>query len=73
MASLTCLMLFLERAAVFLPHNPYLCALWSMSIAQAAASFGLGVGQTAIYYLVCFSAMVFIWILQKISPAAKLH
>ena len=73
MASLTCLMLFLERAAVFLTHNPYLCALWSMSIAQAAASFGLGVGQTAIYYLVCFSAMVFIWILQKISPAAKLH
>jgi hypothetical protein len=70
--SLTCLMFFLERAAFFLTRNPYLCALWSMSIAQTAASFGLAVGQTAIYYLVCFFAMMFIWILQKISPAANL-
>ena len=72
MASLTCLMLFLERTAVLLTRNPYLCAIWSMSIAQTAASFGLAVGQAAIYYLVCLSAMAIIWIVQKLSPPAKL-
>jgi hypothetical protein len=59
------LMLVSERAVYLLTKNMYLCAFWSMNIAQMVASFGLGVVQSVTYYFTCFIAMVFIWILQK--------
>lgn len=71
MMCLTCLMLALERGAYLLTHNPYFCAFWSMGAAQTVASFGMGVGQRAIFLVVCFIAMALIWVVQTISPATK--
>jgi len=68
MGLLTCLMLGSERLVFLLSKNPYLCSFWSMSIAMAVASFGLGIGQTMTYYVVCFAAMSVIWFVQVISP-----
>jgi len=39
--------------------------------AQAVASFGFGVGQTATYYVVCLAAMAVIWGVQACSPVVR--
>lgn len=66
MACLTFFMFFLEGIAFFMTRNPYFCAFWSMGLAQTVASFGLGVWQMAVYYIVCLIAMFFIWLVQNV-------
>ena len=72
MVILTFLMMVSERVTYVLTKNMYLCAFWSMNIAQTVACFGLGVAQSAAYHVTCLVAMVIIWMIQKKSPASNL-
>ena len=72
MVVLSFLMMVSERVVYVLTKNMYLCAFWSMNIAQTVACFGLGVAQSATYHVTCFVAMVAIWMIQKKSPASNL-
>lgn len=72
MVLLTCLIFVTEKVVFILTKNPYFCAFWSMGIAQGMASFGLGIYQTAVYYVFCFSSMAVIFLLQTATPSANL-
>lgn len=63
-AALTSVLIGSERFILRLTQNPYLTGFWSMSLAHTVASFGLGLIQTASFYLVCVAFMVLVWLLQ---------
>ena len=67
MFCLVFIMLVLERIAFFLTANSYLCAIFSMSIAQMITSLSVGIKPAITYYLTCIFAMVLIYTVQLIS------
>lgn len=64
---LTFLMLVIESLILYMTKNPYLVALWGMSVAQTVVSFGLGVKQTLSFYFVSLVAIIFIYFVQTVS------
>lgn len=60
-------MLVIESLILYMTKNPYLVALWGMSVAQTVVSFGLGVKQTLSFYFVSLVAIIFIYFVQTVS------